>query len=61
MSEESVTLLRAIRLPVILITLGTLAALDQFSIVPLEKSWPLVLIVAGLLALGSWSKRSGQL
>ena len=61
MNEESVTLLRAIRFPVILITLGTLAALDQFSVVPLDKSWPLILIVAGVLALGSWTKRTGQL
>jgi hypothetical protein len=58
MNEDSATLLRAIRGPVLMITAGTLFALDQFSVIGFNKTWPLLLIVAGLLNLGYWTKRN---
>ncbi len=55
MNQDSATLLRAIRGPVLMITVGTLFALDQFDILSFQRSWPLLLIVAGILNLGYWS------
>lgn len=51
-------LMRAIRGPVILITVGALFALDHFSGVPFERSWPVLIIVIGLLKLIDRSPRS---
>lgn len=53
-------LVRAVRGPIILITIGTLFALDHFM--PewgFQKTWPVILIVIGLLTLVSRSTRSG--
>lgn len=58
MNEDSATLLRAIRGPVFMIAAGTLFALDQFAVLSFQKSWPLLLIVAGVLNLGYWTKRN---
>ncbi len=60
MNDDSATFLMAIRGPVIMIALGVLAALDRFQILPFEKSWPLILIVAGLLNLGQFGRRNPQ-
>ncbi|MCU1262567.1 MAG: hypothetical protein JWO80_5452 [Bryobacterales bacterium] len=57
MNDDSAALLRAIRGPVLMITLGTLFALDQFSVLSFHKTWPLLLIVAGVLNLGYWTRR----
>ena len=53
-------LMRAIRGPVILITVGSLFALDHFSNVPFDRSWPVLIIVIGLLKLLDRSSRYGQ-
>jgi hypothetical protein len=53
-------LMRAIRGPIILITIGTLFALDHFSTVPFDRSWPVLIIVIGLLKLLDRSPRYGQ-
>jgi hypothetical protein len=49
--------MRAIRGPIILITIGALFALDHFSNVPFERSWPVLIIVIGLLKLLDRSSR----
>jgi hypothetical protein len=50
-------LMRAIRGPIILITVGSLFALDHFSTVPFDRSWPVLIIVIGLLQLLDRSPR----
>jgi len=44
-------MLRAIRGPVILITLGVLFALNNFTPYGFSETWPVLLIVLGLLSL----------
>ncbi len=44
-------LLRRIRGPIYLLTFGVTALLAEFHILSFGRSWPLYLIVAGLLAL----------
>jgi hypothetical protein len=51
MNANDANLLRAIRWPVTLITLGTLFALNNFTIYGFHQTWPVLLIVFGLLSL----------
>ena len=51
MSDNDVNLLRAIRWPVTLITLGSLFALNNFTNYGFHQTWPVLLIVFGLLSL----------
>ena len=44
-------LVRAVRGPIILITIGTLFALDHFTRWGFQQTWPVILIVIGLLTL----------
>ncbi len=44
-------LLRALRGPLMLITLGALASLHRFQDVSLTKTWPVLLIVLGVMKL----------
>jgi hypothetical protein len=44
-------LARAIRGPVILITLGILFAIDHFGSVSFSRTWPVLIIVIGLMKL----------
>ncbi len=44
-------LMRAIRGPVVLITLGALLTADRLSGVPFTKTWPVLLIVYGVMKL----------
>jgi len=53
-------LVRAVRGPIILITIGTLFALDHFSPYSFTQTWPVLLIVLGLLALAGRAARSGS-
>jgi hypothetical protein len=46
-----VSVLRAIRGPVTLITLGALFALNNFTPYRFSETWPVLLIVFGLLSL----------
>jgi hypothetical protein len=46
-----VTFVAAIRGPVVLITIGILFALDYSAGIRFGKTWPILLIVAGLLHL----------
>ncbi len=52
-------LIRAVRGPIILITIGTLFALDHFTPYGFQQTWPVILIVIGLLTLASRATRSG--
>ena len=52
-------LVRAVRGPIILITIGTLFALDHFTPWGFQQTWPVILIVIGLLTLVSRATRSG--
>jgi hypothetical protein len=42
---------RAVRGPIILITVGTLFALNNFTTLGFSQTWPVLLIVIGLLSL----------
>jgi hypothetical protein len=42
---------QAIRGPILLITLGVLFAIHQAGILPFSRTWPLVLIVIGVMKL----------
>lgn len=51
------SLVRAIRGPILLITIGTLFAIDHFGPYRFSSTWPAVLIIIGLLKL---LERAGQ-
>ena len=51
MSNSSGTLLCAIRGPILLITLGTLLAVDHFGPWGFWRTWPVLIILFGLLKL----------
>jgi len=50
-NEQSQYLLRAITGPVILITVGVLFTIDKFTTFGFGQTWPILLIVIGLLKL----------
>jgi len=52
-------LVRAVRGPIILITIGTLFALDHFTAYGFHQTWPVILIVIGLLTLIGRATRGG--
>jgi hypothetical protein len=51
MSDYNGSVVRAIRGPVILITIGGLFALNNFTPYRFEQTWPVILIVFGLMSL----------
>jgi hypothetical protein len=51
MNANDANLLRAIRWPITLVTLGTLFALNNFTNFGFHQTWPVLLIVFGLLSL----------
>ena len=51
MTTNSYNLLQAIRGPIMLIALGTLVALDYFAGLGISRTWPLLIILFGLLKL----------
>ena len=52
MNGNRPTLMRAIRGPIMLITIGTLFAFDHMTEFSIGRTWPAILIVLGLLSLG---------
>lgn len=48
---RTVLFLQAIRGPILLITIGGLFALEQADIIAFTRTWPLILIVIGLMKL----------
>jgi hypothetical protein len=51
MSGSRESLMSAIRGPVMLITVGALFAIDHFGSFGIGRTWPVILIVLGLLKL----------
>jgi hypothetical protein len=51
MNGNSASMIRAIRGPITLITIGVLFALNNFTQYGFDKTWPVILIVFGLLSL----------
>jgi uncharacterized membrane protein YphA (DoxX/SURF4 family) len=51
MGVNEANLIRAIRWPLTLITLGALFALNNFTPYSFHQTWPVLLIVFGLLSL----------
>ena len=51
MNATSNSLVQAIRGPLMLITLGTLVAMDYFGIYGFSRTWPLLIIIFGILKL----------
>ena len=51
MNANDRSLVRAIRGPITLITVGVLFALNNFTPYSFDKTWPVLLIVFGLLSL----------
>ncbi len=43
--------LQAIRGPILLITIGTLFAIHQAGVLSFSRTWPLIIIVVGLMKL----------
>jgi hypothetical protein len=54
MNSNNVSLLRSIRGPVLLVTLGTLFMIDHSGGVSFGRTWPVLLIVLGLVRLGEY-------
>jgi hypothetical protein len=52
-------LVRAVRGPILLITIGALFALDHFTPYDFHETWPVIVIVIGLLMLAGRASRSG--
>jgi hypothetical protein len=51
MNDHSHLLLRAIKGPVIMITIGVLFAADRFTDYHFHETWPILLIVVGVMQL----------
>ena len=49
MNNRAALFAQAIRGPILLITIGILFALSQRGIVSISRSWPLILIVVGVM------------
>jgi len=45
------SLIQAIRGPIMLITLGSLVAMDYFGVYGFSRTWPLLIIIFGILKL----------
>jgi hypothetical protein len=51
MNGTNYSLVQAIRGPIMLITLGTLVAMDYFGIYGFSRTWPMLIIIFGCLKL----------
>jgi hypothetical protein len=58
MNANEINLIRAVRGPITLITVGVLFAVDHFTPYSFHQTWPVLLIVFGLLSLAGRSARS---
>jgi hypothetical protein len=50
-NNRSALFVQALRGPILLITLGTLFAIHQAGVLSFSRTWPLLLIVAGVMKL----------
>lgn len=60
MNDQSAHLVRAVRGPIMLITIGVLFAFDRFTEFRFSETWPVLLIVGGLLRLVGGGRRYGM-
>ena len=51
MNDQSQILIRAVTGPIILITVGVLFTVDRFTAFSFSQTWPVLLIVIGILKL----------
>jgi fatty acid desaturase len=51
MNDTSYSLVQAIRGPIMLITLGSLVAMDYFGVYGFSRTWPMLIIIFGILKL----------
>jgi fatty acid desaturase len=51
MNDSGYSLVQAIRGPIMLIVLGTLVAMDYFGVYGFWRTWPVLIIVFGVLKL----------
>lgn len=58
--RRSGTLIDAIRGPIMLIALGLLMAADQLDKIGIDRTWPALLILFGLLKLASYAGSRSQ-
>jgi hypothetical protein len=61
MIQDNAAFIRAIKGPVMMITVGALFALDSFTPLSFSRTWPVLLVIAGLLSFGRRSSRTGPL
>jgi hypothetical protein len=59
MNGNNPSVVRAIRGPIVLITLGALFALNNFTEYRFHQTWPVLLIVVGLMSLLKRSTETG--
>jgi hypothetical protein len=60
MNQDSAAFLRAVRGPVMMITVGILFALDNFTQFGFSRTWPVLLVVSGILSLGGGGRMRGK-
>jgi len=60
MNDQGDYLVRAIQGPVLLITIGVLFAFDRFTEFHFSQTWPVILIVAGILRLAGRGRTGWQ-
>ena len=51
MNGTNYSLVQAVRGPIMLISLGTLVAMDYFGVYGFSRTWPLLIIIFGVLKL----------
>lgn len=51
MNNRAAAFAQAVRGPIMLITVGVLFALHQKGVIEIQRSWPLILIVVGIMKL----------
>lgn len=51
MNGTSNSLVQAVRGPIMLVTLGSLVAMDYFGVYGFSRTWPLLIIMFGILKL----------
>jgi len=57
MNDQSQCLIRAVTGPIILITVGVLFSIDRFTGISFSQTWPVLLIVIGILKLMGGRRR----
>jgi hypothetical protein len=59
--SKSSAMIRAVRGPILLIALGALTAADTFGTYSLTRTWPVLLILFGLMKLAEKAAESGDI